>query len=558
MSESNPDQVSRTQARPILLGPRDALGCQRAVYNSADLNQRKPVVEIPAAIELYRERSATTYDLVLHELLNSVPGSVDVGIDPDAAAGRTARLVAAGAPLILRPRIPVDPVGGRIGSPGFIALDSASGRYYPGLILARRAYDAATARSEPVLVSDLPEMDVRTAQPHPELKRRSGADVRHRLCHYHRLLSAAGWAASEPWGALAGQDKHGQIHLSWWDLSESFEPYDAAHDHSLGIARQGRARTSAATPPTLRAIFTSACNACDWRSVCIDAEPENLSAAVGRLTREQWEFVYDTGTSTIAEFADWQSDSEHVAAFQEAFGARAQEDLDEAVAIARMRRDGRMIELRRNEPPNCPRFDREIDLDLENDADQRAYLWGLAITDRDSSPVGDSPPTPQYEAIVEFTPMDAAQEQQLTGRVVDRLHELVTEARAAGRTVGIFHYSPTEVNWLRRILADSDYAATLEEVLPYFVDQLQTIRSSLRIIGGNGLKNVAQLGPGFNWRVNDPGGSQSQAWLETARHAEPEQATRAKQKLLSYNEDDVLATWMVRQWLDREYPLVRR
>jgi predicted RecB family nuclease len=64
---------------------------------------------------------------------------------------------------------------------------------------------------------------------------------------------------------------------------------------------------------------------------------------------------------------------------------------------------------------------------------------------------------------------------------------------------------------------------------------------------GHGLKVVASHGAGFAWRDEDPGGLQAQTWYEQAAAGDSE----AMARLLAYNEDDVRASFAVRQWLRR-------
>ena len=60
---------------------------------------------------------------------------------------------------------------------------------------------------------------------------------------------------------------------------------------------------------------------------------------------------------------------------------------------------------------------------------------------------------------------------------------------------------------------------------------------------------------GFSWRDPEPGGENSMAWYRaavatTTASADPATGTRdGRQRVVRYNEDDVLATLAVRRWI---------
>ena len=66
---------------------------------------------------------------------------------------------------------------------------------------------------------------------------------------------------------------------------------------------------------------------------------------------------------------------------------------------------------------------------------------------------------------------------------------------------------------------------------------------------GLGLKNVAPA-LGFTWSDEDPGGLQSQVWLADARsHVDDSVRSSARERLLTYNREDVTATATIRDRL---------
>ena len=80
------------------------------------------------------------------------------------------------------------------------------------------------------------------------------------------------------------------------------------------------------------------------------------------------------------------------------------------------------------------------------------------------------------------------------------------------------------------------------------MDLLTIIREHYFGLQGLGIKKVAPAF-GFDWRDEQPGGLQSQVWLQQARDRSSEEHKAARQRILDYNEDDVRATAAIRAGL---------
>ena len=116
----------------------------------------------------------------------------------------------------------------------------------------------------------------------------------------------------------------------------------------------------------------------------------------------------------------------------------------------------------------------------------------------------------------------------------------------------VYHYSGYEVARIRA-LADREHDPLLDWAAAYaeehFVDLLEIVKAHYFGVAGLGLKLMAKHA-GFRWRDDDPGGLNSQLWFADAVHAaEPGVRAAAQQRVLEYNEDDVIATSQVRAWL---------
>ena len=182
---------------------------------------------------------------------------------------------------------------------------------------------------------------------------------------------------------------------------------------------------------------------------------------------------------------------------------------------------------------NVPHNEVEIDLDMECTREGKVYLWGVLVTDDKGS---------TYKDFSDMTVHDDASELAVARRCFDWL-----SAKCPGASV--FHYAPVEKTHASRILGPhlAAYAGTVSDPSAW-IDMLPATRDCLESRSGLGLKVVATEGAGFHWRDEDPGGLQSQDWLDDARAGEP----AAWQRILDYNEDDVRATLAVRQFLRAE------
>lgn len=172
--------------------------------------------------------------------------------------------------------------------------------------------------------------------------------------------------------------------------------------------------------------------------------------------------------------------------------------------------------------------DVEIDLDLEFDEDQRVYLWGYLVTENEESryvPVGtaDSDPTP-----------DA-----LARDLLLQVSEVIDAARAADRSVRIYHYGSVEAAHLARLLGSD-----AEPLLEAATDLLAVLRAHFFSGVGYGLKSVAGFA-GFEWRSAGMTGADTYELVGKAREGDE----AAWQTLLEYNEDDTRATLALRRWL---------
>jgi predicted RecB family nuclease len=138
--------------------------------------------------------------------------------------------------------------------------------------------------------------------------------------------------------------------------------------------------------------------------------------------------------------------------------------------------------------------------------------------------------------------------------------QLVRAAAAArGLSFAVFCYAKAaEERWmlgLARRYAGLPGVPDAEQVAVFcasaqWVDLLAEIRRQFVAPGSLRLKELAGA-IGFSWRDPEPGGENSMAWYRAAVDAgTTDHARQLARRVIRYNEDDVLATRALRQWIN--------
>lgn len=377
------------------------------------------------------------------------------------------------------------------------------------------------------------------------------------LAHYTRVLEALGRHPGEGrrWGGVIGADPSPQgLQVTWVDLDEVnrgasvLGTYDAAFEIRVEAIRQAQAGTrypAASAEGVLAGRFGKAeCGGCGRRTVCKeDAGPDDASfkLTVGRPNRGGWEYLYAHGAGSINSLAAL-SVADHEAGYDAASAQRGSKPppLMEVVERARMHRDGELLRLV-TPTATVPTFDVEIDFDIEWDEDQLVYLWG-AIVRREQDPSTETFEHARYE----FAEQTHADAEALAARFFANLDTVIDDANAAGKTIGLFHWTPPEQwqtgKFLGETLSDR-YGAELVHDLQIWVKNTYFSRD------GFSLKKIAPA-CGFAWTVDEAGGDMSMVMVDQFRTSpDPAEREAAKAWLLSYNEADCRAQSAIRDHL---------
>ncbi|GAB3715680.1 TM0106 family RecB-like putative nuclease [Mariniluteicoccus flavus] len=481
--------------------------------------------------------------------------------------------MAAGDPVIVSGLLPRDLVGHRSGRATIWVRgdDTPAGRpgYHPVLVKRRLTTEKKQSGRESTWIVETstladPRHGVSFEVEHRTIRTGRDGDLL-QLGHYWRLLEAAGHAAAgAARGALIGTDRlpHDDHHIvSWvelevpmvrtfsrssetgWTLRSVLERYDHEHGFRVQVAENALSGDA----PLVQPIRNRECDSCDWWEVCRPQLGEDdLSVRIDKapLDVREIQALRALGVRTITDLAGVD-----LATLKERYlpevrhRDRAEQRLETAAHRARLMVDQVDLERISTGPIDVPGADLEIDLDIETASDERVYLWGFLVNDTRT----DDPPT--YHEFSAWHDLGRAEEGALAARAMAWLRGLV-EGPASVR---VYHYSSYETVRLGQLAQahdDPTLAWAIDHARKEFVDLFLVMKDHWFGARGLGLKVVATLGAGFEWRDDEPGGLNSQAWFEEACHAaDPQARAAARQRVLDYNEDDVRATWRLREWL---------
>jgi predicted RecB family nuclease len=575
---------------PLRLGPVTAGRCRRRIHldhdPAADRAARKP--PDPGAqlrLDDLAEHRRRVREQVA-QAMSATPGGPPVtGWAPDSAD----RPAAIWAPPLTTPT--------RFGTPELL-LRAPDGGYLPVLVRGHRTLDAGSGAVCSELASPL------AAAPSPVKKMRAHHADALALAHVHRMLGELGLASRQTRGGIIGHggpatdpDWDDGAVIVWHELGPTSEgpgvlvDYDDRFADRLAVARAAAAGGPALAQPSR----VAECRRCPWWPVC---EPE-LTAAhdVSLLVAgSDVAVLHAAGVRTYDELAAMPPSP---AAALPLTGIPPAEARARALAMV-----AGVPLLRRTEQIAAPRADVELDVDMESYLDDGAYLWGTLLS-------GDALPgfPPGYRPFVTWQPLQHARTGEVFVEFWRYLCALRAACAAAGLTFAAYCYSRmAEERWLYGIpqrfpgVPGMPARAEIDAFCrsAQWVDLYAEVKKNFVVPGSLRLKLVAAVA-GFTWRDPEPSGENSLAWYRLAigdgaagadgvreadrtREAEPAAAEadrgreaesaaetdRAaaeggspggsgspaedvvaahRQRLLRYNEDDVLATLALRRWM---------
>lgn len=386
------------------------------------------------------------------------------------------------------------------------------------------------------------------------------------LAHYVLHLEELGLSDGSRFAGIIGKRFE---FIAWADLANSM--YGVGAKSESAISKYLR-RSTAATkvidsskaraenpslPPVVLARRISGdfgCPACEFRKVCRDQMESFPGNGHVTLLSEVTAQKADDNFPGIESIKDLS-----VASSLNDFGKKSA--LRASVWIS-----GEPELLDKSEPFALPSFDVEIDIDLENSQaiflDQEfedvpvkdsVYLYGYGIHDRSINPDWNSA---EFGFFDNYESTEAG-ELEVQLKMWNFLVDQFKKAEASGKSVGIFHYSPHEVTWWRKFANRFEGAEGVPSpdelnafISKYFVDLLSYTRKIAFPLTGYSIKTLAPYAK-FHWRMDDAGGGNSLLKYQTAtsKSASESTKTEAIKWLREYNEDDVKATFAVRNFI---------
>ncbi|MHA6797805.1 TM0106 family RecB-like putative nuclease [Bounagaea algeriensis] len=533
----------------VLLEAAEVSRCRRRVHLDHDPSMRGAVTapQDPGAEQ--RIADAAEHRSLVAERLGHLFGSdfvvVPAAEQRAAREDATRRAMRAGAAYISNAQLPSDAQRGATG--GIDLLVRFGDGYVPVLVVRHKTTNPG--RGARVSTVDKPVPDA--AWVDETRKPRSHARDQLRLAHAMRLLQACGMGATTPVpplhgpvGGVIGVDAdtvlwHDLGSPSWPDGRTALTEYDRRFADRVAVA------TAAATgaEPLAQPSRVNECKTCQWWPVC--AEQLHAARDVSLVVRgEDAAELRAHGISTVDELAALSRSG--VAELPLISGKNA----DMVLLAKAWLRDFPMV--RRNRTVRVPRADVEVDVDMESYADSGAYLWGCWLSGVD---IGIRR---GYHGFATWDPLPSDDEARSFAEFWTWLCRVRRTAAERGLSFRAYCYNELAEN--RWLLSSALRFAGKPGVPPVadvrgfiksneWVDLFAVVRDQFLCPNGKGLKVVAPCA-GFAWRDAEAGGANSMRWYRAAvglggAPAAPQQQAR----LLAYNEDDVRATWTVREWM---------
>ena len=551
-----------------LLGAYAAKACARQIHN--DFDATIPKVEWEPSAEMQRLfDEGVVFEADVLVALADLLGRKFVRIEPHLSRAESVRLTLQAmsneALLIRNGWLPDDRVAGRQGRPDLLlrmAGHDGETFYVPGDIKAHKTLREVQTKSSSISLPGDPAEVFSVPGFSPMISSR--LDDYLQLAHYSRMLDAAGFGPagdSRP-GFIIGRDDvaaelGAPFVLVWHELTSSlFQTYSASsrkkkrsalerydHEHAFRVQVAQVAAQRKGSPsdpdPLVVPIGQDECLKCPYEEYCADLMDDDASHEItsGRLSIREWLTLQGLGVTSTSELAQVDlDDAAWVAGYLELIPhqASAKKRLVDAVTRARMIEADIRLARTSPGPLEVPSADVEIDFDIEWDSSEQVYLWGARIR----SAQDDS--TAEYIPFVSWDDMDDGGA-GLVAQFVSWLRAQIQAARSAGKSIAVFHYTSPETRYLKNLLGEDN----VQDVLECFEDLHAFVEKNFFGVEGIGLKKVATA-LGFEWEADDPGGLQSQTWLQIARDTTHPEHSAMRERILAYNADDVEATAVLR------------
>jgi len=526
VTSPDPDPPT-TGAQPhVHVRASDLSGCAHRLYKQTHTVAEVDWPEETPAVRRRRDGAADRRRAVAAVLAAETgQGWVDVSRADDRVAA-TMAAVAAGADRIWGATFA--PIGRRAGGAELLIRDAEHGGYLPVIVVNHKVTDPGRGAVTSPTGRWAPAPDERR-------KVRSQPRDLLRLSHLTRMLQDLGFASPQLRGGAIGFDADCLVVHDLGGEDGPLETYDIRFAERLAVI-DGQT----ATVPSR----VAECANCPWWTDL--GGLEGCQTVLGRardvslvVRGAQATMLRTDRITTIDRLAAWTGEApEHWR------GA----GFDDAVLAARSWLADAPL-ARRTREVTIARADVEVDVDMESFQEDGAYLWGT-LTSVDGIDRG-------YKSFVTWDPLPTADEARSFAEFWAWLDRLRRQTVDSGRTFAAYCYSEQAENkWLmasaRRFsgLPGIPSQQQIEEFIAsdHWVDVLKAVDTNFVTPRGRGLKVIARLA-GFDWRDAEAGGEASMVWYREAVSGDGPEALAQRRRLLEYNEDDVQATRVLREWM---------
>lgn len=484
------------------------------------------------------EHRAAVTNRIAAELAGGVSWFTVTGTSERQREHATLDAMARGVDVVAAATLPSDAHSGRRGRMNLLVR--AGDGYVPLLVVRHRITDSGSGARTSRVEEPFPD----AASADERRKPRSQPRDQLRLAHAWRMLEAAGYAAGRaPVGGVIGLDAdivlwHDLGSVSWPGERSTLDEYDTRFADRLAVAR---AAASESEPLALPSRVLE-CRGCPWWPVCRPqlTDARDVSLVVRGADADT---LRDRGLATV----------DALAAADPAAGPDAMPDrrFADAVVLAKAWLADLTV-VRRVRELRVPRGDVEVDIDMESFGDSGAYLWGCLVSGRDvGEPHG-------YRGFATWQPLPTGDEGRAFGEFWQWLRDVRARASEAGATFRAYCYNELAEN--RWLLSSADRFAGMpnvpsrSEVQDFidsaeWVDLFRFVADQFLCARGKGLKTVAPAA-GFHWHDAEAGGENSMRWYRDAVGMDGDPPDHEqRRRLLVYNEDDVRATFALREWM---------
>lgn len=549
-----------------LLGSYIAKYCPKRVALDYDALLSLTKIEPTPAQRERMDRGIQFETAVKHLLHTSNPNMVLIPsqrkYNPKRSARRerlTLKAMQAGAELIWNPRLPADVEGRRVGEPDLLVRGpkrrDGKWSYRPVDVKWHKARSGKGKQT--VLVSTLDKPTYAAGRKIHNMPA-GRLDDELQLAHYLRMLEACGHSQPDR-GAIGGV--LGRDNRIWWtDLSQAtrrhtingktslmtmLDVYDHEFAVRLAIVDAARARTEGDPMPVAMCTQWSECKeACPYRDYkYAELVSKDALTLLTRLTQAQVDKLAAHGVTTRRALAEL-SDTE-VAELGTLAGVG---NLAWHAATARAVVAG---ECQPRDSfqwfPTHGENARWIDIDMENDPESGiVYMWGVRTAENGYHAFADWSGSPEGEAQV-FAEFWAWLQSELANPV----HTVAY--CYTGAEERCLRYLADKHAGVAGVPAMSDIDALVNG--SHWSDLFDFVKTVAWPTESLSIKYIARE-CGFAWRDSSPSGEESVLWYQQAKGVgavNRKVRTAAKTRLLTYNEDDVIAMEAIRNHAARTF-----